>query len=74
MNEALSDRLYIMKAIAIFSVVCAHVAGNVNTRMGYIMSNILENLGSIGVVLFLGISGCFFCKNIISNAKFIEIY
>lgn len=56
-----SDYVYILKAIAIFSVICAHVA-NVNSqeRIIQIMSSILENIGSLGVGVFYFFAGYFF--------------
>ena len=60
--------IYILKALALFSIVTAHV-GTItnNTPISIIYSLILSSIGSIGVGLFFLISGYLFSK---SNKSF----
>lgn len=57
--------IYIIKAFAIFSVVCAHSA-SIPYNFGYknqLISSILNSFGSIGVPIFFLISGYLLNKN-----------
>lgn len=56
-----SEYIYILKAAAIFSVICAHVS-NVSCQKLIIqgMSLILENIGSLGIGIFYFFAGYFF--------------
>lgn len=56
-----SDYIYILKAAAIFSVICAHVANTGNQKLiVQEMALILENIGSLGVGVFYFFAGYFF--------------
>lgn len=66
MDAKVSKTIYIAKAFAVLSIICAH-CGGVNEGSGYlniVSSNILSSLGSIGVGIFLFLSGylMFFTK------------
>lgn len=56
MRKTVYNELYIIKAFAIFSVICAHcnAIGNNSGTVALKMSILLQNIGTIGV-------GCFFC-------------
>lgn len=68
MNSAMFEErkyLYLAKSFAILSVVCAHTARipENSSSMNQIISMILLSLGSMGVPIFLIISGYLFDKN-----------
>jgi len=52
-DEKLSEIFYIMKALAIFTVICAHC----NLENANYISGVYKNIGTIGVGVFLFISG-----------------
>lgn len=56
-----SDYIYVLKAAAIFSVICAHVA-NISYQKPLIqgMAFVLENIGSLGIGIFYFFAGYFF--------------
>lgn len=64
------DFIYIIKSLALFSIVTAHV-GTItdNNPISIIISLILSSIGSIGVGVFFLISGYLFVK---SNKSFIQ--
>ena len=73
------DYIYIIKALALFSIVSAHV-GTVtnNSPISHIFSLILSSIGSIGVGVFFLISGYLFSKSsksfqLFSKSKFMTI-
>lgn len=69
-----SKNIYIIKAMAIFFVVCAHVATVPSNTiyMNSIFSEILSNLGTMGVGIFYFLAGYIFRKNNKSFKKFIN--
>ena len=61
MNEKDKQYIYILKAIAIFFVICAHVANiDSQNRIIHLMAIILENMGSLGIGIFYFFAGYFF--------------
>ncbi|SEW39805.1 acyltransferase family protein [[Clostridium] fimetarium] len=67
------DCIYIMKAIALYSVVSAHVGiiSN-NTFFGILFSLILSSIGSIGVGIFFLISGYLFLNTNKTTTQFLS--
>lgn len=58
------EYIYIIKAFAIFSVVCAHVTQiNLSNELFKNFSLILSNIGSLGVGIFYIFAGYFFSEN-----------
>ena len=57
--------IYILKAIAIFSVVCAHSTPlmDSNSKINVFSSQMLDYLGTFGVPVFFCISGYLFAGN-----------
>lgn len=77
-NEKLSKRLWVMRAIAIFSVICAHcnmqVMENENPLFLY-EAHIVSNFGTLGVGVFFFLSGFFFQPwNVKNVRKYIRTY
>ncbi|MCM1500559.1 MAG: acyltransferase [Clostridium sp.] len=66
-----SDRIYILKGLSIVSVVCAHIAYDTSECFTeQIALNLLNTIGSIGVIVFLLIAGYLFSFNQDSYAVF----
>lgn len=67
MNSISKDKgnIYILKAIAIFSVMCAHSTPlmDSNSKINVLSSQILDYLGTFGVPVFFCISGYLFAGN-----------
>lgn len=58
-----SNRLWILKGLSIFSVVCAHVAyDSTQNPQEQVALNLLNNFGTIGVVVFFVLAGYFFSR------------
>lgn len=66
-----TDFIYSLKAYAIVSVICAHVASSPNNLAPYLVL-IIANLGKIGVPLFFVLSGYLSWRNNSTFAQFLR--
>ena len=76
-DENLSRRLWAMRAIAIFSVICAHCSLQVTDDENLLQyeAHVLSNFGTLGVGVFFFLSGFFFHPWKIHNfRKYIRNY
>ena len=64
-KEKRNNYIYILKALAIFSVICAHSTPLVDgsTKWNVLSSQLLDYLGTFGVPIFFSISGYLFAGN-----------
>lgn len=67
------DYLYIVKSMAIVTVVCAHVATVLNESfISKVFANMLNSIGSIGVGVFLLVSGYLFYDTKKTSLQFLK--